>query len=118
VVADACLNDDISLLREGRGTLLGEDGINLSGGQKTRVSLGRALFSQSDTYLLDDVLSAVDVHVGEHILREAIGKSLKGKTVIMVTHTTKFAGFADRIIFMKEGRIIAEGDYKTIAKIP
>lgn len=117
-LADSCLNEDVKMLPEGRRTVLGEEGINLSGGQKTRVSLGRALFSQSDIYLFDDVLSAVDAGVGEYILREAIVKSLKGKTVIMVTHATKFAGYADRIILIKEGRIIAEGDYETISKMP
>jgi ABC-type transport system involved in cytochrome bd biosynthesis fused ATPase/permease subunit len=75
------------------------------------VSLGRALYSESDIFLFDDVLSAVDVHVGESILREAIGTLLKGKTVIMATHATKFAHYADRIILMDKGNIIAEGDY-------
>jgi ABC-type transport system involved in cytochrome bd biosynthesis fused ATPase/permease subunit len=75
------------------------------------VSLGRALYSDSDVFLFDDVLSAVDVHVGESILKEAIGSLLKGKTVIMATHATKFAHYADRIILMDRGSIVAEGDY-------
>lgn len=97
-------------------TAIGENGINLSGGQKTRVSLGRALYSDADVYLFDDVLSAVDVHVAERILREAIKEMLKGKTVVLVTHATKFAHFADRIILMDRGNIITEGDYATISK--
>ena len=65
---------------------IGERGINLSGGQKQRVSLARAVYSKSDTYLLDDVLSAVDVHVGRLLFHKCIKKTLKGKTVILVTH--------------------------------
>lgn len=107
----ACLLDDIKVLPDGEKTAIGENGINISGGQKTRVSLGRALYSQSDVFLLDDILSAVDVHVAEFILREAIGKILRGKTVIMATHATKFAHYADKIIFMKNGRIVAEDNY-------
>jgi ABC-type transport system involved in cytochrome bd biosynthesis fused ATPase/permease subunit len=81
------------------------------------VSLGRALYSDSDIFLFDDVLSAVDVHVGESILKEAIGTLLKGKTVIMATHATKFAHYADRIILMDRGSIVAEGDYQTISAL-
>ena len=109
--------EDIRILPDGVKTAIGENGINLSGGQKTRVGLGRALYSESDIYLFDDVLSAVDVHVAEYILREAIGTMLKGKTVIMATHATKFAHFADRIILMNAGNIVAEGDHKIISKM-
>jgi ABC-type multidrug transport system fused ATPase/permease subunit len=65
----ACLLDDVKILPEGLKTTIGESGINLSGGQKARVALGRAFYSSSDIYLFDDVLSAVDVHVGEFLLR-------------------------------------------------
>ena len=113
----ACLAEDIRILPDGVKTAIGENGINLSGGQKTRVSLGRALYSQSNVYLFDDILSAVDVHVAEHILREAVGTALKGKTVIMATHATKFAHFADRIILMNAGSIVAEGNSQTITNM-
>lgn len=65
---------------------IGERGINLSGGQKQRISLARAVYSDKDIYLLDDPLSAVDIHVGRHIFSECIMKQLKGKTVLFVTH--------------------------------
>jgi ATP-binding cassette subfamily C (CFTR/MRP) protein 2 len=61
--------DDVKILPEGLKTTIGESGINLSGGQKARVALGRAFYSSSDIYLFDDILSAVDVHVGEFLLR-------------------------------------------------
>jgi ABC-type bacteriocin/lantibiotic exporter with double-glycine peptidase domain len=58
----------------------------LSGGQKQRISLARALYADKDVYLLDDPLSAVDIHVGRHIFTEYLTKALKGKTVVFVTH--------------------------------
>ena len=65
---------------------IGERGINLSGGQKQRISLARALYSDSDIYLLDDPLSAVDIHIGRHIFTKCIMGYLRGKSVIFVTH--------------------------------
>lgn len=114
----SCLLDDIKMLPEGARTTIGENGINLSGGQKARIAFARALYSDSDVLLLDDVLSAVDVHVGEFLLAESIKKQLRGKTVVMVTHAIKFAHFADVIILMKEGGIVAQGNFQTVSKIP
>lgn len=65
----ACLEEDLKNFPEGVKTIIGEKGINLSGGQKARVSLARALYSDKDIYLLDDIISAVDVHVGNTIIK-------------------------------------------------
>lgn len=65
---------------------VGERGTNLSGGQKQRIALARAVYSDLDLVLLDDPLSAVDVHVGHHIFHQCILKCLKGRSVIFVTH--------------------------------
>lgn len=65
---------------------IGERGANLSGGQRQRISLARALYSDRSIYILDDPLSALDAHVGNHIFNSAIRKRLKSKTVLFVTH--------------------------------
>ncbi|OPL21778.1 multidrug 1-like resistance-associated protein, partial [Mytilus galloprovincialis] len=74
-VIDACaLQPDLDILPAGDSTEIGEKGINLSGGQKQRVSLARAVYHDTDIYLLDDPLSAVDSNVGKHIFDQVIGK--------------------------------------------
>lgn len=65
---------------------IGERGANLSGGQKQRVNVARAVYSDSDVYLLDDPLSALDVRVSKEIFHNCIQRQLKGKTVILATH--------------------------------
>ena len=85
-VVNACaLATDFEILTAGDQTEIGEKGINLSGGQKQRVNLARAVYSDKDTYLLDDPLSAVDAHVGKHIFNEVIGHDglLKDKVNIL-----------------------------------
>ncbi|KAJ2710645.1 hypothetical protein H4R19_003650, partial [Coemansia spiralis] len=73
-VVDACaLSPDLEMLPAGDMTEIGEKGINLSGGQKARVSLARAVYARADVYLLDDPLSAVDAHVGKHIFTNVVG---------------------------------------------
>ena len=97
----------MKILNNGLNQKIGEKGINLSGGQKARISLARALYSDKDIYLLDDILSAVDVHVGKFIMEETILKYLKNKTVIMPTHAVKYLDKADNIIIMHKGKVIA-----------
>jgi ATP-binding cassette subfamily C (CFTR/MRP) protein 2 len=94
------------LFKNGIDTDIGEKGVALSGGQKTRISLARALYSNRDIYLLDDILSAVDVHVGKFIMEKTILKYLKGKTIIMPTHAIRYLSKADSIIIMKKGKIV------------
>lgn len=79
----------------------------MSGGQKFRVDLARSLYSDSDIYLYDDILSAVDIHVATYIMQNAIKKYLRGKTIVMATHAIKFAEMADYIILLKKGEITA-----------
>ena len=97
------MEDDIQTITGGNNAEIGERGINLSGGQKARVSLARAVYSNRDIYLLDDILSAVDSHVASHIFEECILKQLKDKTVVLVTHATQFLPQCDRIVVLGGG---------------
>jgi ABC-type bacteriocin/lantibiotic exporter with double-glycine peptidase domain len=81
---------DLKQLPAGEETMIGERGINISGGQKARIALARALYRQPDVFLLDDVLAAVDVHVGEHLMSECICGAMAGRTRVLVTNALHF----------------------------
>ena len=113
-VIDACaLLDDLAVLPAGDATEIGERGINLSGGQKARVSLARALYAKkTKIILLDDPLSAVDAHVGEHLFKNAVaGKVCKGTTRILVTHHVHFLPRCDKVLVLDEGKVQHFGTY-------
>ncbi|KAG2456469.1 MRP1 protein, partial [Polypterus senegalus] len=116
VMEACCLLPDLELLPHGDQTEIGERGVNLSGGQKQRVSLARAVYADADIYLLDDPLSAVDVHVGNQLLEKVIGPAglLKNKTRVLVTNSTVVLPLADQILVMDEGRIIEMGSYEKL----
>lgn len=116
-VVEACaLLPDLDILPAGDATEIGEKGLNLSGGQKQRVSLARAVYRKADIYLLDDPLSAVDAHVGQHIFDKVIGPKgvLRDKTRILVTHGTSFLPQADLILVLVEGEITESGSYQEL----
>ncbi|XP_071507087.1 ATP-binding cassette sub-family C member 5-like [Diadema antillarum] len=114
-VLDACsLRQDMEILTNGDQTEIGERGINLSGGQKQRVSLARAVYADSDVYLLDDPLSAVDAHVGDHIFNKCIRGVLKNKTVLFVTHQLQFLEDCDSVAVMVGGRIAEFGTHSEL----
>ncbi|KAG7506621.1 canalicular multispecific organic anion transporter 2 isoform X1 [Solea senegalensis] len=118
-VLEACaLTPDLEVLPGGDMTEIGEKGINLSGGQRQRVSLARALYSDTDVYLLDDPLSAVDAHVAKHIFDNLIGPegALKGKTRILVTHGISFLPQVDNIMVMVDGYVSEMGSYQQLLK--
>ena len=102
VIKSCALEADIDMLPAGDSTEIGERGINLSDGQKQRVSLARAVLSDADIYLLDDPLSAVDVHVGKHLFEQVIGDTgvLKKKTRVLVTHGVNWLPLCDRVLYI------------------
>uniref|UniRef100_G1LRR0 Multidrug resistance-associated protein 1 n=1 Tax=Ailuropoda melanoleuca TaxID=9646 RepID=G1LRR0_AILME len=116
-VIEACaLLPDLEILPSGDRTEIGEKGVNLSGGQKQRVSLARAVYCDSDIYLFDDPLSAVDAHVGKHIFENVIGPKgmLRNKTRLLVTHGISYLPQVDVILVMTGGKISEMGSYQEL----
>ena len=89
-VTSAMLMDDLPLFNRGWDTQIGERGITVSGGQKARISLARAIYQDADIYLLDDPLSAVDPAVANGIFEKGIKGYLADKCVVLVTHQLQF----------------------------
>ncbi|KAJ3230012.1 Multidrug resistance-associated protein 1 [Chytriomyces hyalinus] len=100
------LERDIAGMPSGVKTVLGEKGTSISGGQKTRVALARAVYSDSDIYLLDDPLSSLDARVGRAVLDNCVKTALRGKTVLLATHNHDILKEADRVIFIQNGEIM------------
>ncbi|XP_038694117.1 putative ABC transporter C family member 15 isoform X2 [Tripterygium wilfordii] len=111
VVEGCALNQDIHLWADGDLSLVGERGMNLSGGQKQRVQLARAVYSDSDVYILDDPFSAVDAHTGTHLFKKCMMQLLSRKTVVYATHQLEFLDAADLVLVMKDGMIVQSGKY-------
>lgn len=116
VVKVCALERDFTLFGNGDKTIVGERGASLSGGQKARINLARAVYRQSSIYILDDPLSAVDTHVGRHLFEECIKKYLREKIVILVTHQLQYLQSADQIVIMDHGKISAVGSYESLSK--
>ncbi|KAI5967337.1 hypothetical protein CANMA_003157 [Candida margitis] len=114
VLAACQLTLDLEILPDGDATIVGEKGIALSGGQKARISLARAVYSRADIYLLDDVLSAVDAHVGKSIIRDVIRGLLSDKTVILATNAINVLRYSQEIMLLQGGEIAERGDYKEV----
>lgn len=97
-IETCALKADFESLLAGDLTIIGERGINLSGGQKARVAMARAVYSDCDIVLLDDPLSAVDAHVGHKLFNECIKQMLKTKTVLLVTHQLQYVNHGDQLV--------------------
>ncbi|XP_037120770.1 multidrug resistance-associated protein 4-like isoform X2 [Syngnathus acus] len=114
-VLKACaLKKDLQLLPDGDLSLIGDKGGTLSGGQKARINLARAVYEEADIYLLDDPLSAVDAEVGKYLFEACICGLLKNKCRILVTHQLHNLWTVDQIVVIREGRIMAKGTYSEL----
>lgn len=105
------LDKDIELFPYGDETVVGERGVSLSGGQRARINLARAIYYDADIYLLDDPLSAVDTVVARHIFNECICGFLKDKAVLLATHQTQFVRKDSKVLFLQDGRQISCKNY-------
>ena len=109
---------DLEILPSGDLTEIGEKGINLSGGQKARVALARAVYSDRDLILMDDPISALDAGVKKKIFKNVFKGELKDKTRILVTHAADFFHLVDRVIILDKGRVVLQGHYDQIKDDP
>ncbi len=94
----------------GLETRVGEQGLTLSGGQRQRLALARALVGRPRVLILDDPLSALDVHT-EAIVEQALAQVLSGVTALLVVHRPSTIALADRVAFLDRGRIVATGSH-------
>eukprot|EP00947_MAST-08B_sp_MAST-8B-sp1_P005468 g5468.t1 len=127
VVSACALDRDVAQLPNGHDTEIGDRGVNLSGGQKARVGLARAVYSRAPLCLLDDPLSAVDPPVGRHLFHEGICGLLRNepaidggpRTAVLVTHHEGFAPYADTVLRLGEnGTVVSVTDQVAAASVP
>ncbi|CAG9858341.1 unnamed protein product [Phyllotreta striolata] len=115
VVRACALRKDFDQLPLGDKTVVGERGVALSGGQKARINLARAVYEQADIYLLDDPLSAVDTHVGKKLFDDCVDHYLKGRIRILVTHQLQYLKKADLIVVMNKGQVEDVGTFAELS---
>ena len=116
-VLDACaLRPDLETMKDGEMTVVGERGLSLSGGQRARIALARAVYARADLYLLDDVLAAVDSHVARHVFDNVLGPRglLRDKARVLVTNTVAFVRQFDNLVFMRRGIILEQDSYANV----
>ncbi|XP_015127764.1 multidrug resistance-associated protein 4 [Diachasma alloeum] len=111
VVCACALTKDFIQLPQGDRTLVGERGTSLSGGQRARINLARAVYQKADIYLFDDPLSAVDAHVGRSLFEECFMKYLADKTRILVTHQVQYLKDVDFIVMLNRGVVEKQGRF-------
>ena len=109
----ACCHDFISALPDGYDTVIGEGGASISGGEKQRISIARAIIKDSPVIILDEATANVDPE-NEWMLQNAIQELTKSKTVIMIAHRLKTVRHADKIIVLDGGKIVEEGTHKEL----
>ncbi|KAJ3141923.1 hypothetical protein HK100_005319 [Physocladia obscura] len=112
----SCLESDLAIMANGIKTILGEKGSSVSGGQKTRIALARAVYSDADIYLLDDPLSSLDAKVSRRVFELCLKTALKDKTIILATHNHDILNQTDHIIFISESGKIIQGSFTELTQ--
>lgn len=111
----ACCHDFITTLPDGYDTVVGEGGSTLSGGEKQRISIARAILKDAPIVILDEATSSVDPE-NEHALLTAIGELTKGKTLITIAHRLTTVRTADQIVVIDKGRIVQKGTHSELVR--
>lgn len=111
----ACCDDFIMALPNGYDTVIGEGGASISGGEKQRISIARAIIKDSPIIILDEATANVDPE-NEWMLQQAIEELTKSKTVIMIAHRLKTVRHADCIVVLENGRIVQQGNHAELMK--
>lgn len=114
VIKVCALERDFNLLPYGDRSIVGDRGISLSGGQRARINLARAVYKDADIYILDDPLSAVDTHVGKRLFEDCICGYLKSYCTVLVTHQLQYLRNVSKIYLMENGTIVSNGTYDEI----
>lgn len=109
----ACCHDFIMSLSDGYQTMVNEKGNNLSGGEKQRISIARAILKDAPIIILDEATASIDPE-NEHLIQSAIDELSKGKTVITIAHKIGTIKNANEIIVLNEGEIIQKGNHETL----
>jgi ATP-binding cassette subfamily B protein len=114
-VAQASFVDDLPW---GLDTRIGEQGLSLSGGQRQRLALARAIITKPAVLVLDDPLSALDIHT-EALVEEALARMLRHTTGLLVVHRPSTVALADRVAFLQHGTLAAVGTHsELLARVP
>lgn len=103
----------IDRLPEGYNTKIGENGGLLSGGEKQRLSIARAILKDAPIILLDEVTASLDVE-NETLIQEAISRVVKNKTVLIIAHRLRTIESCDKIVVMDKGKVVEEGDHEQL----
>lgn len=106
----ACCHDFIMALPEGYDTMIGEGGSSLSGGEKQRISIARAILKNAPIILLDEATASIDPE-NEHLIQQAISKLIQGKTIVTIAHRLATIENADQILVVDYGKIVQKGTH-------
>ena len=107
------INNEIEQFKNGYNTILGERGVNLSGGQVQRVSISRSFLKNASIYLFDDCFSSLDSETEERLISN-LNSTFKDKTIVIVSHRLSCLKYSDRIIVLEDGKIIQEGNHSKL----
>lgn len=108
-------HDFIMSLPEGYQTVIGEGGSTLSGGEKQRVSIARAILKNANIVILDEATASIDPE-NEHLIQQAISELTIGKTVIVIAHRLATIEHADQILVVDDGRIVQKGTHNQLIR--